>query len=538
MNCITSGTFQSLAERLLKSVALFPNRMALELNTGSLTYSDMDLRSQNIVSAVQSVFGVETSNRKIGIFCEKSEWAYVGIWAALKLQMPFVPLNKKIPELRLVEIISQAEIDVLLVDESNAKALESLLPQLKKRPLIIFPENSKFEFSISVPAQIMDRANLSRKKEQFHLSDSVTKVDMDQVVYILFTSGSTGTPKGVPIKQKNLIHFLSANQKRYQINCEDKLSQTFDLTFDLSMFDVFMAWTNGACVSVFSAQDLLSPQDVVNQRQITVWFSVPSVLLLLMKQETPKFVSMPNLRLSLFCGEPLTFKAAQFWRDQAPQALLENLYGPTELTISCAAFRCDDEYFNSSPKQDHVPLGQLTEGLEYVLYNEGQPEGVGELCVRGPQRFDGYLNFDEERLSQYFLPAQQFGKQGAAFYRTGDIVRESEIGLVFIGRKDRQVKILGYRIELGDIESALRDVPGVVFAAVLVLLNPRTGQKEICAFLFGSDLESTKVKRYLEQRIPSYMIPQLIQVLEHLPTNNNGKVDYKKLESSVVAACL
>jgi non-ribosomal peptide synthetase component F len=182
------------------------------------------------------------------------------------------------------------------------------------------------------------------------------------LAYLLFTSGTTGDPKGVPISHQNVTAFLAANLDHYQFGPGDRCSQTFDLTFDLSVFDLFMALGSGACLYPLSSTDLLSPVDAVAERGLSIWFSVPAVAALQRQRGALRPGVMPSLRASLFCGEALSVEVANAWSEAAPNSIGENLYGPTELTIACTRHR-----FSSIDRQsDHqlspgglVPIGRF-----------------------------------------------------------------------------------------------------------------------------------------------------------------------------------
>jgi amino acid adenylation domain-containing protein len=338
--------------------------------------------------------------------------------------------------------------------------------------------------------------------------------------YLLFTSGSTGRPKGVPIAHRNVTAFLEHNQRRYQLTSADRLSQTFDQTFDLSIFDLFMAWNAGAAVCSLQPIQLLAPFRFLEQHRVSVWFSVPSVAALMQRQGTLRPGSLPTLRWSLFCGEALPASTAEAWQAAAPQSIVENLYGPTELTIACSTYRWDPVRSPAECVQGLVPIGRVYDGLRELIVDDQQrpvgPGEVGELCVAGPQTFAGYWRAPEltaERVLSY---------GGARYYRTGDLVRRTETGaLAYLGRGDHQVKIGGYRIELGEVEAALRRA-GCIEAAALA--HPAATPDGIVAFVSGA-VEVGQLEAALRQQLPGYMVPRAIHVAEPMPLNANGKVD-------------
>lgn len=243
---------------------------------------------------------------------------------------------------------------------------------------------------------------------------------------------------------------------------------------------------------------------------------------------------MPTLRASLFCGEPLTLQQARAWQRAAPESSLENAYGPTELTVTCTAYRLPpDPAHWPAPANGTVPIGTLNPGMEHRLFRS-------ELCVRGPQRFPGYLDPDNN-TGRFLGPGGEpydpaAGLTEAHWYRTGDRVGllppderagSRDLPLVHIGRSDQQVQVHGYRVELGEVEAALRIQPGVADAAAVALAS-RAGT-EIAAAWTGSAGSEDDLRVALRDRLPGYMVPAVLTRLDALPLNGNGKVDRSEL---------
>ena len=357
------------------------------------------------------------------------------------------------------------------------------------------------------------------------------------VAYVLFTSGSTGRPKGVPITHGNVDHFLWFNQQRYGFTPEDVCSQTFAATFDLAMFDMFMAWGAGATLESTPVHAFLALPEFIERKKMTVWFSVPSAISVVRRRGGLRPGSMPSLRWSLFCGEALMQQDAEDWQQAASQSVLENLYGPTELTIACSTYRWQPEQSPSECVNGVVPIGTVYPSLRYVLIDPfGQPGPTeGELCVTGPQMFSGYLDprDDENRFLVH---------DDRRWYRTGDRVRleARELGrqgrrgvLKYLGRVDFQVKIRGYRVELAEIEHAARALPGIrQVAAVPVRYR---GIVELAMFYAGSALTPEDLIVALAQSLPDYMVPRWAWRLDDMPLNANQKVDRRALADMATA---
>ncbi len=332
---------------------------------------------------------------------------------------------------------------------------------------------------------------------------------------------------------------MEVMSQRYEIRPEDRFSQTFDQTFDLSVFDLFMAWNNGACVYAMSPVDLLAPTKFINNNEISVWFSVPSVPVQMCRRNTLTANSFPGLRWSLFCGEPLLQQSAEMWQRAAPNSTVENLYGPTELTIACFVHRWDPESSPPICRNGIVPIGRPYPGLAALVVDE-QMNSVadgeaGELCVNGPQTTPGYWRAPEITAQRYVnLPISEY--QTRRFYRTGDLVMKLADGnYVFLGRADHQIKVLGHRVELGEIEAVLRGHPGVEHVVALGWPVESASAEAIVVFVSGNLLETDSLLAVAKVELPPYIVPRHIYVLSEMPLNANGKVDRGRLKEILLA---
>ena len=284
----------------------------------------------------------------------------------------------------------------------------------------------------------------------------------DDIAYLLFTSGSTGIPKGVMVADRNVVPFIDYMVERYGISERDRLSQMFDMTFDLSVFDMFVAWQKGACVCCPSQKTMIKPGGFIGEMELTLWFSVPSTAVFMKRLGMLKPGRYPTLRWSLFCGEPLPMESAVAWSQAAPNSILENLYGPTELTIACTLYRWDPDHSARECEMGLVPIGHPYPGMKVLVadgeLNEVSAGGEGELLMNGPQMSLGYWRDPEKTAAAFVVPPGW----REVFYRTGDRVRKPvEDGpLAHLGRTDFQIKVNGHRVELGEIEAVARQESG------------------------------------------------------------------------------
>jgi amino acid adenylation domain-containing protein len=484
--------------------------VALEVGGQRLRYAELLDVVERLSTALTQVAGRRP--RAVALGATRTVAAYAGYLAALRAGATVVPLNVTAPPERNWAICRAAGVDVLVVDDTGA-AVAGGAPA----PVLWLADD--FRWRHSLPAAPTGPA-AGRPED---------------VAYILFTSGSTGTPKGVPIRHRQLAEYLPFCVERYAVGPGSRLSQTFDLTFDPSVFDMFVAWGGGGTLVVPARDEVLMPVRFVVQRRITHWFSVPSVISIARRLRHLTPGSMPGLRWSLFAGEQLTLDQARAWAAAAPRSVVENLYGPTELTVTCTSYRLPAGT-GSWPRTSNgtVPIGRSNPHLEAaVLTERGERAESGELCVRGSQRFGGYL--DPRDNAGRFLRDEDGSARPVAgapttpdWYRTGDLVRWHDGDLVHLGRIDDQIKIRGYRVEPGEIESVLRRHPAVDDVVVLSV-EAGADQIRLYALYVGRDGIEPELAEHVRAHLPAYMVPERLLRVPDFPTNASGKVDRRRL---------
>lgn len=521
---------RSMRTGFLRNAEQTPDAVALVVQNQTYTYGEVDELARKWARAMVQELGRPA--RRVAVFASRSMISYVGVMAALYAGAAFVPLNKKFPAARTAEMLRQADVDVVIVDKGSAHLLEDALTPLGKKPKVLLPDPATDELNPPSP-KVLKSADLDAMAP---LQD-LPPLSPFEIAYLLFTSGSTGTPKGVPVRHSNVMHFVDVMTRRFQINSEDRFSQTFDQTFDPSIFDIFVCWENGASLYVLQPLDLLAPSRFVKKHEITIWYSVPSIPALMRKKGTLKPNAFPSLRWSLFAGEALPEATAAAWQDAAPGAILENLYGPTELTITCFAYRWDKSKVGEFDTGGFVPMGRPNPGLCSAIVDadlKPVPQGEqGELLVAGPQTVPGYWNNPEQTADRFVYLDIPNGPP-MRFYRTGDrVMKMPDDNYLYLGRVDYQIKVLGNRVELSEIEVVLLQYPGVV-ESVAMGWPMREGHAEgVVAFLTGADLDPDAVKNFVRKKLPDYMTPDRIIIKDEMPLNPNGKIDRKLLCASL-----
>lgn len=517
---------RTLRSGFLASAARFADRPALALGGVRLTYGELDERARRIAATLDR-HAPEGEGRLTAVFGHRHPTAFAGILGALMRGHGYVPLNPAFPTDRSSAMLSRSRCRALIVDPTASDQLEALLDGIEPSMVVLLPDAEDVGM---VRARwphhtVLGAADLAPAAECV-LGDA----GGDDVAYLLFTSGSTGRPKGVMVAHRNVIPFLDFMCERYGVTEEDRFSNTFDLTFDLSVFDMFCAWERGACLCVPTAQQKAFPGKYVKQHGITIWFSVPSTGVLMSRLKMLKPGAYESLRWALFCGEALPAEVALRFAAAAPGAFVENLYGPTELTIACTLYRWDPERSPAECQLGVVPIGEPYPGMVVRVVDEELrevPRGeAGELLMTGPQMTPGYWE-DPERTAQAFVRPPG---EDRVFYRTGDRVRWPEGGpLVYLGRVDNQIKIQGYRVELGEIEAVLRAVSGAEVAIAIGWPRTASGADGVVGFVGHPEGDAAAILEAAKARLPAYMQPSAIRLVAGFPLNANGKVDRSAL---------
>jgi D-alanine--poly(phosphoribitol) ligase subunit 1 len=489
-----------------------PERPAFGFSDRTYTYGEVMHIVQRILQLLES--GECAAERRIAILATADVHTYAAILATLASGRAYVPIHPQQPAERNWSCLQQAETSVLLQTGATSD-LGNWLGSRISGVAVLDTTTAAAATSFREP--------------------SPTRAE--DLAYLLFTSGSTGTPKGVPIYHRNLEAFFAGllDHEDFDFGPDDRFLQMFDLTFDLSVMAAFTALIVGASSYIPPAKGAgyLGVQRVLDKERITVALMVPSVLAFLQKYFDE--IQLPHLKYSLFCGEALQVSLTTAWAKCIPNARIFNVYGPTEATIFCTSYEVPGKSSAILSHRGVVCIGTPLTGTGLMILDESlrpMTSGeTGELGLYGAQVTDRYWQ-NPEKTSEAFVQVSE----GRNVYRTGDLAFEKNGEYFYCGRSDSQVKIAGYRVELGEIEFHASHTHGVLNAAAIAKMDD-TGSQVIHLFVHAKDgMEPAALADYrshLSKALPSYMVPQKIHLLPDLPLNQNGKIDRKQLQAMV-----
>ncbi|MDK9714974.1 MAG: amino acid adenylation domain-containing protein [Sulfuritalea sp.] len=453
----------------------------------------------------------------IAIGHTKRPLSFALMLAALRLGVAYVNIDVASPTARTARILRTSGATLLFFDDPAHRDAMAELAASHACPLLHLDESQLPEISAA------------EREEHSRLS---SRVDGACIAYIMFTSGSTGVPKGVAVTHQNVLHFIAWGQRQFEVSEKDNFANLSPMYFDNSVFDFYVGLFSGASLSPVSRELLSDPYALaahVGNMACTVWFSVPSLLMYLMTMKALTAAGLPSLRAIVFGGEGYPKVELKKLHDLfSRQAQLVNVYGPTECTCICSAHRLGDADFDDL---EGLPtLGHLNPNFDYrIVDEEDRDTASGELCLIGPNVAAGYFN-DPERTAAAFHTLTDARRYMKRMYRTGDLVREEGGRLYFMGRKDNQIKHMGYRIELEEIEQALMRQPAIHQAAVMYQRGHAAYGKLIGFVASTEQLDDREVLTELAGLLPDYMVPARLFVLSELPKNPNGKVDRQRLK--------
>jgi amino acid adenylation domain-containing protein len=500
-----------------------PDRLALAAGGREVTYGAL----ADTVARLAGHLGTPAGSGRIGILATRSVEAYAGILAAGWCGGTYVPLNLKWPEERLVALLEALELEALVVDANGAALLTPTVLEAAPKRIVVA--------DAAAPVEAPAGTSLTRFADlRAAPMAAPAPVGPDHVAYIIFTSGTTGMPKGVVISAGSLAHYLEKTRPWTRFTPSDRVAETCDVTFDLTVHNLFLAFAAGSSLHVLSPLEMLAPARFVRSRECTVWLSVPTLIALMRGAGALKPGLFPSLRLSIFCGEPLPIDAVRAWAEATPNGVVENIYGPTEGTVICMR-QTLSEPAAVTPKRNILAIGTPYDTMEVAILDAEQnplPDGTpGEIALSGPQLAIGYFASPDQTADRFRMI------RGKRWYLTGDLGSRDADGIFHhLGRTDNQVKVKGNRIELEEVEMHLRKAAGSDLVAAVAWPVEFGSAQGLVGFVAGTEASAKDIQDAMLRSLPRYMVPGSVRVLDALPVNINGKVDRKALFASLEAA--
>ena len=521
-----------LISGFLSSLSRYPDHPALEVNHQVYSYSQLANKSFGLSKCLVDS---ESGSSYVGILAYRSITAYAGILASLSTGKTYIPLNPFFPIDRLCNQIDQADCDLLIVGDECLDLLEHLLENVS-RSLTIVCANKKFDnLNSSISTNINHTYVYPEYESVQSYNFKTLSINIDSAAYLLFTSGSTGVPKGVEVTHRNVKSFINNICKKYAFDENDRFSQTADINFDLSVLEIFPCWESGACLCCLPKQIVMAPAKFIRENNLTVWVSVPSVGIFMSKMRLLKPDSFPDLKYCMFCGEALLQEIAQKWQIAAPNSTIVNLYGPTEAAVAIT----DYIWNKDSPEKcinGIVPIGTVfSDQMTCIVDNDLKVVNTGEtgeLCLSGSQVTKGYYKNEEKTKSQY-VHIKDYDNR--LWYRTGDLVFEDDEGVMhYLTRADNQVQVLGYRVELQEIDNLLMKLTATELAVTIAWPVINGNAQGLVAFVSNVKISDERgLLKQCAEVLPAYMIPNEIISINKIPVNSNGKIDRTALTNII-----
>ncbi|MBN2525114.1 MAG: amino acid adenylation domain-containing protein [Deltaproteobacteria bacterium] len=514
------------------AVLQFADKTAIvEENGHTISYDELE----KMANKYANIFLKRKSSRQlspyVGILSNVHIHSIAAVFGALKSGLAYVPLDESSPGERLQKIIDNTGLDVIALDPRFYEKHRELIEANKKILFVLLhphpctPAADHIDFSTVLLTRIEERTP----------SNQVS----DDLAYILHSSGSTGVPKGIMLSHRNARTFVDWMQKTFQLTSDDVVMSRAPFKFDLSVFDIFNTLGAGAtlvCFDWFSKRDNKHAAyvDLMIREKATTLYTTPSTLISLMNRGNLGREGL-NLKKVMYAGEPFPTPFLRRFMNTIPGVPVANIYGPTETNI----ITC--QWIRKPPKNDEpIPLGKEVDDTEIIVVSENSEQlcdigETGELWCRGGTVTLGYLGMEEQ--TKKHLVKSPFHKSPAYFWRTGDFgYRDSNGILHYCGRRDHMVKVKGFRIEIGEVESALAKDNNLDKACVVAIPDSKYGNRLYCFYtsLNGASYNEEDVEKNLFQHLPAYMMPYRYIQKREMPMSSAGKIDRILLQKEIL----
>ena len=503
---------KSIIDIIEKKSSELPEKEIFVDNKRRVTYKDFVNNSKKIGTFINKK--TQETNKPILIFIDKTVNCLEAMIGTLYSGNFYTIIDVKSPKNRIESIIENLEAEIIITDEKNQKKLDIL--ELNIKNVFVYEKMIKTE---------IDDVKLNKINND--------RIDTD-TMYILYTSGSTGIPKGVVLNHRAVLSYIKWVEETFNINEKTIWGSQTPFYFSMSITDVFTTMLTGATMYIIPKVNFSFPINLIkylNENKINTIYWVPSALCIVANLGALKDVELPNLKKVLFAGEVMPTKQLNMWVKAIPDAMFANLFGPTETTDICSYYILDKELKDT----DSVPIGKhcnncnlivVDENGNEIKYKENEESASGELLARGSFLASGYYK-NEEKTKQAFIQNPINKCFPEIVYKTGDIVKYDETGnLIYLSRKDYQIKHMGYRIELGEIERNIYGVEGVTLCCSIY-----DDENQKIVLYYQGTIDEVELAKECEKILLPYMRPNELIKLEKMPYNANGKIDRKELKT-------
>lgn len=498
----------SVLDYFEETVKNYPDKLAICDKVGQVTFKELQKKAYDI--SYQIMQKNDCKKQPVLVYLAKSWQSIAAFLGILYSGNFYTPTDVSFPFQKVKSVMEQLEPQYIISDSKNMSKLMN---------------NG---VSVDMIINIDDVVDIGDNV----VSDYSKTIDTD-VVYTLFTSGSTGVPKGVAISNRSIIDYIDWAKKVYQVDAEAKIGNQAPFYFDNSTLDVYLMLSTGATLYIIPDTCFTFPVkllEYVREHAINLIFWVPSVFVNVANNDLLSKMDCSCLKKILFAGEVMPNKHLNYWRKYIPKALYSNLYGPTEITVDCTYYIIGREFSDDEP----LPIGYPCRNSDVLILDEEdllitEPDKIGELCVRGSSLALGYWN-NWEKTKEVFVQNPLNKHFPELIYRTGDLVYYNDKQeIMFSGRKDFQIKHMGYRIEMGEIETATGAIEEIENVCVCYDNNEK---KIILFYTTKNEITDRDIRKKLSGILPKYMLPSIYVRVNDFSYTSNGKIDRKAMLSN------
>lgn len=491
---------RNILEYLEDTEKKYPHRVAVDDGQRSFTWKELGEASRKMGTAFAEKI---SRGEPVAVLAEKSSITLAAMFGAVYAGGFYVVIHPSQPAKRIQEILNVLEPRLIVTDEDTGLILKQTDHQ---------GDTYKMEDALG-------------RQEDRKLLQSIRADSRDtDILYGIFTSGSTGTPKGIVVSHRAVMDFISHFVQIFDLTVQDRIGNQAPFDFDVSVKDIYTSMLTGAALIIIPKEMFSIPPRLLDhlcEKKVTVLIWAVSALTLVATLRGFSYKIPGTVKKILFSGEVMPAKQLRIWQSALPWAEFVNLYGPTEITCNCTYHRVRKVLQDG----EKIPIGEAFPGRKVFLLDENgeeilSPGVIGEICVSGESLSEGYYH-DLEGTKKKFVDRRIEKGKTERCYKTGDLGYHDRDGMLyFSGRKDFQIKHMGHRIELEEIQCAMEQIHGVE-RAICVMDEKKN---RLAAFYLG-DISPHRIREEMKDKLPVYMIPHKFIKTDVMPLNKNGKID-------------